>query len=179
MFLATLSETRLHGMHIIGSSSGEANRALLVLAARMAIHEPIRVIDAGCSLDVHRVAREIRRQSAHLHESLDNIRLSRAFGCWQTGEAIHALPVGSEPLLVFDLPTPFYDESVSFNERMRLLERCALRLREHAAGIPVIISARPSINAPDQAILESLLRMADEVHLIDQGAAAAPQMALF
>lgn len=167
MGLNLLAPDQLSGMHVIGSGR-EANRALLTLAARLAIHEPVRVIDVGCGLDIHRIAREVRKQGPWVHQALENVLLSRAFGCWQAGEAIHALPHSCVPLLVFDLPTPFYDEAVPFAERMRLMKRCTSRLREHAAGSPVLISARPSINENDQAILTYLLEAADAVHLINE-----------
>ena len=56
---------------------------MLDLAAQLAAHGPLRVLDGGNQFNVYPVARAIRRQTPDLNAALQRIVLSRAFTCYQ------------------------------------------------------------------------------------------------
>ncbi len=61
-----------------------AARALLLEgAARLALHNTVRVLDGGNQFNAYNVARSIRRYTADLEPTLARIHLARAFTCYQ------------------------------------------------------------------------------------------------
>jgi hypothetical protein len=52
---------------------------------------------------------------------------------------------GTRPVLILDLLSTFYDESISFVESQRLLERGLRSIRILNQTVPVVISARPPV----------------------------------
>ena len=136
---------------------------MLDLAAQLAAHGPLRVLDGGNQFNVYPVARAIRRQTPDLNAALQRIRLSRAFTCYQMvvmlNEAAAApFPV---PTLVFDLLSTFYDENITLVESQRLLRGCVSQLQRMGQQAPVIVSARPP--APicqERSVLLDQLRQA-------------------
>ncbi|MBN2554889.1 MAG: hypothetical protein JXA97_03030 [Anaerolineales bacterium] len=144
-------------------------RALLTLVAALAGrgYAP-RIYDGGNRFDGYYIARLARRVSVRPQELLERIRLSRAFTCFQLAELIENTPADPEPLIVLDLLTTFYDESVPLREVERLLDTSLAHLRRLAACGPVIIGAREP-RAPVRArwsLLERLQIAADAAWML-------------
>jgi hypothetical protein len=132
-------------------------RALLALLTFLAArgHRP-RVFDGGNRFDGYFVARLSRRLTPEPEAVLQRIRLSRAFTCFQLAELIEntATLGGVTPqeatteqdvpsvLLVLDLLSTFYDESVPLREVERLLANTLTHLKRLASRGPVIVGAR-------------------------------------
>ena len=132
-------------------------QALLALLTFLAArgHRP-RVFDGGNRFDGYFVARLARRLTPEPEAVLRRIRLSRAFTCFQLAELIEntATLGGVTPreaqsqqdapsiLMVLDLLSTFYDESVPLREVERLLADTIAHLRRLAARGPVIVGAR-------------------------------------
>ena len=76
------------------------------------------------------------------YDILDRMRLSRAFTCFQLAELIENAPAGPEPLIVLDLLSTFYDESVPLRDSERLLATTLTHLRRLASAGPVVVGAR-------------------------------------
>jgi len=144
-------------------------RALLMLVAALAGrgYAP-RIYDGGNRFDGYYIARLARRVSARPQELLERIHLSRAFTCFQLAELIENTPADPEPLIVLDLLTTFYDESVPLREVERLLDTSLAHLRQLAVSGPVIIGAREP-RAPVRArwsLLERLQIAADAAWML-------------
>jgi len=116
---------------------------LLALTARLAELGPVRVVDCGNRYNVYPVARAARGRP----EVLERIRVSRAFTCYQVLTLLESTPAIQVPLVVLDLLSTFYDESVQIRERKRLLRACVMHLERlekgaggssttHPTGIP-------------------------------------------
>jgi hypothetical protein len=80
--------------------------AMNTLAAHLAVSGPLRVLDAGNWFDAYAIARLVRRQTAQLDQVLQNIRVARAFTCYQVltlleqypgGEGGQTLPIQQQP----------------------------------------------------------------------------------
>lgn len=141
-------------------ASGAARQSMLDLAARLAPAGPLCVLDGGNHFNAYLVARAVRRLTPRLEEALANIRLSRAFTCYQMLALLAETQAGPAPLLVLDLLSTFYDESVPLPEARRLLEAAAQHLeRLGRGGGPVVVSARPpSYACPQRAVLIDALQ---------------------
>lgn len=97
--------------------------------------------------------------------ALGNIQVARAFTCYQTTallEQVSDLPA-PQPVLIFDLLSTFYDESVSFAEGRRLLEQCLRCLARLHHQAPLLVASRPPPEAfPErQSFVNMLCRAAD------------------
>lgn len=143
------------------------------LAARLAIAGPLVALDACGELDVHQVARLIRRQTRLADQALGRVRVGRAFTGRQVADLFARLPASAAPHLVFNLPGAFLDEDVSRLESRRLL-RDTLdeieRLREHA---PFLISARPW-GGYRVELLQAVADLADHMFAWESPAAVMP-----
>ena len=120
-----------------------ARAAMLELTARLAPHGIVRLLDGGNRFNFYYVARAIRRQTAQLTRALGNIRISRAFTCYQMITLLDETPAAPYPTLVLDLLATFYDESVPFEESRRLLNSALNHLRRLSATAPLVVSIRP------------------------------------
>jgi hypothetical protein len=135
--------TSNHLMLVIAPYAARA--AMLDLAAQLAAHGPLRVLDGGNQFNVYPVARAIRRQTAGLNAALQRIVLSRAFTCYQMVVMLEDAATAPFPIptLALDLLATFYDENVTLVESQRLLSGCISRLQQVSQLAPVIVSVRP------------------------------------
>ncbi len=129
-------------------------RTLLALTALLATRgHSVRIFDGGNRFDGYFVARLIRRVTHRTHETLARVKLSRAFTCFQLADLIEttsvAPPAGTpataragSPLVVLDLLSTFYDESVPLRDAERLLRSTIGHLKRLAVAGPVIVGAR-------------------------------------
>jgi hypothetical protein len=146
--------------------------ALTILAAR---GHPIRVFDGGNRFDGYFIARLARRLSSDPQATLERIKLSRAFTCFQLAELIENTPDGGffsfstvteekTPLLfVLDLLNTFYDESVPLRDCERLLHNTISHLKRLAVHGPVIVGARePRVLVKERWTLLDQLQVASD-----------------
>jgi hypothetical protein len=152
---------------------------LTVLAAR---GHQVRVFDGGNRFDGYFVARLARRLSSSPHATLERIRLSRAFTCFQLAELVKTAPTGlgaqesdnvpnsdvgapgPSMLFVLDMLTTFYDESVSLSDTERLLTNTISHLKRLASVGPVIVGARePRVLVKERWTLLDRLQISADV----------------
>lgn len=126
-----------------------AAQSMITLAANLALRGPLRVLDGGNRFNAFLVARCLRSiRAPNLEQTLENIRVARAFTCYQMTVMLEQTPLEPLPTLVIDLLDTFYDESAPLPERRRLARRCAQRLKILGKHAPTIASLRPP--PPDQ-----------------------------
>lgn len=140
-----------------------ARREMLALAAQLTLCGPVRIFDGGNQLDVYQIAQSLRRRSAQVEMLLEQVRLSRAFSCYQMSALLQNAAPDSAPLLVFDLAATFYDENVSLKEAQRLLKNAAAHLRRLSQSAPVTVGVRPPRVNPQRVVLLEILRTAADV----------------
>lgn len=118
-----------------------AIRPLLGLAARLAQHAPLRVLDGGNCFNAYLVALALRQWTQDVNSVLERIHVARAFTCYQVLTLLEETPATPTATLVLDLLATFRDEAVSLIERRRLLNKCLVRLRYLATAKPLLVSA--------------------------------------
>ena len=101
----------------------------------------MQVLDGGNRFDACGLSRELRRRGRDFYLPLKRVQISRAFTCYQMAAMLEATAPLSTPTVILDLFATFYDESVPFSERRRLLEHSIKRIRILAQQSAVIISA--------------------------------------
>jgi hypothetical protein len=121
-----------------------AGGAMLSLAAQLAVYAPLHVLDGGNRFNAREVARFLRQRNApSISDTLERIRVARAFTCYQMLALLEDKFPWPHPTLVVDLLDTFYDESASLAERRRLLKNCIACLEERKQWAPVAVSVRP------------------------------------
>jgi hypothetical protein len=143
---------------------------MLELAARMSVAGTLRVIDGGNQFNAYIVARSVRRQTARMEEALTNIRVARAFTCYQMLVMLADTPENDHPTLVLDLLSTFLDENVNLAESRRLLTACIDHLHRLSSHAPLLVSVRPpgSASEPERAeLLEMVRRAAHQVWITE------------
>jgi len=149
---------------LVAPHAGREN--MLVIATRLALRGPLHVLDGGNRFNAYLVARMLRYLGANdLMQSLRQIRVARAFTCYQMVKLLEETPIQGCPLLVIDLLDTFYDESAPLDERRRLGQHCAVRLRDLSQQATVVVSLRPPrppLTDPT-GLLETIQEAADQV----------------
>lgn len=133
---------------------------LLDLTARLALHGEVFLLDCGNRSNMYRVARSLRPLTRDPAAALKNIRLSRAFTCYQAFALLGKVQLTARvPVLIMDFLSTFLDESVHADESAFLFEKTLERVKCLAQFAPVVISAKPllSISAERTGLL-ALLR---------------------
>jgi hypothetical protein len=161
--MSTLSPSITVNQLVVVRAANRGALALLDDAAGLALAGPLRVLDGGNCINIYPLARALRRRTAALTEALHNVRLSRAFTCYQMLALLSETPADGVPTLVLDLLGTFYDESVPLYETQRLLRLTILELLRLRSGGPLTVSARPpnQLAANRQPLYETLLSVAE------------------
>jgi len=139
---------------------------MLDLAARLSLRGPVYLLDCGNRSNMYRVARTLRTLTADPVAVMRQIRLSRAFTCYQVVALLEkAASDRGVPVLALDLLTTFMDESVQAAESGMLFERALRCLLAMSARSPVVVSVKPllSLSEPRFGLLEHLKQAASEV----------------
>ncbi len=149
------------------------------LIALLALRGPVAVLDGGNRFDAFRLARALRRETAHLDDALERVAYARAFTCYQMVALAAGAPPAASPQIVLDLLATFTDESVTTSESARLLTQALFHLRRLAHYAPVIISLRPPAQPARLGLIKQVTRVAQRVLFRPEPAPQPRQPSLF
>jgi len=158
-------ETPLPPKRFLAVGAHALSERMLRLISALALRQSVTVLDCGNRSNMYAVARLIRPYTSDPVSVMRNIRLSRAFTCYQVLAMIQATaraPLGG-PLVLLDLLATFLDEDVKLKDSQRLLS-CSLDLLTRLSHqVPVVISTRPipTIAENRTVLLEELKASAD------------------
>lgn len=150
------------GCKILYDSHAAAGQ-LLSITAEIAVRQPLHLLDFGNRCDMYYTARQLRYLTRDPAAAMQNIRLQRAFTCYQALALLRQIS-GMEaglPVIILDLLAPFLDENVKtaevyrlFNESVELLS-AAMQDRALLIGVKPV----PQKLAPDRMrMVECLAR---------------------
>lgn len=149
---------------VFGPHAGGAR--MLDLSARLALRGPLYILDCGNRSNMYYVAKSLRGLTADPAGMLKNIRLSRAFTCYQVHSLLEKLvPEAGVPVLILDLLSTFMDESVQLDESLMIFEKTLRCIKNASRVAPVVASAKPllSISSPRLVLLAQLKRQATQI----------------
>lgn len=160
-----LFEMPLPSKRFLAIGAHALSERMLQLISTLALRQSVTVLDCGNCANMYTVARLIRPYTSDPVSVMRNIRLSRAFTCYQVLAMIQATaryPI-SGPLVLLDLLATFLDEDVKFKDSRRLLRHCLNLLISSSHQVPVVISTRqiPAIAENRSILLEELRVSAD------------------
>ena len=159
----TLAQIHYKNQFLLVLAENGATTQMLELAASLGINREIQVIDGGNHFNVYRLAKYIRRQTAQLDKTLQQIKIVRCFNCYQTVSQLCENTYPESPILILDMLYTFYDEDISLRESQRLLGLALERIQLLSRGQPVIVSVRPPWKNPERTCLLQTLKEAAEV----------------
>jgi hypothetical protein len=139
---------------------------MLDLSARLALRGPLYILDCGNRSDMYHVAKTLRPLTTDPAAKLRNIRLSRAFTCYQVHALLDKLiPEAGVPVLILDLLATFMDESVQMEESALIFEKTLRCIKNASRVTPVVASAKPllSISSPRLVLLAQLKQQATQI----------------
>ena len=109
------------------------------LLARLALQARLLVLDGGNRFQAFRIAREVRGD----RRTLERIRVSRAFTCFQMAALLSSVDEAGEFIVITDFLSTFYDEAIPFAERSRLLESCLPHFQRLAVSNGLLVTVCP------------------------------------
>ena len=124
-------------------------KRLLIAIAYLARNIPLMVLDCGRQFDSSIVARAARGQQ----EIIDNIKIQRAFTCYEVVKLLEQKQVGNTPVILLDFLSTFYDENVKISELKFLLENSIRHFQRLSYGAGLAVSIYPPPNPPDAIYL--------------------------
>ncbi|MDX1378216.1 MAG: hypothetical protein R3307_05155 [Anaerolineales bacterium] len=118
---------------------------LLVAMAYLAASKSLTVLDCGRQFDSSVVARAAHGRSAIINQ----IRVQRAFICYEAIKLLERTPMGTTPILVLDFLSTFYDENVKMHTRKFLLESSIKHFQRLSRGGELAVTIHPSPTQDD------------------------------
>jgi len=158
-------ETPLPPKCFLAIGAHALSERMLQLISALALRQNVTVLDCGNRSNMYTVARLIRPYTSDPVSVMRNIRLSRAFTCYQVLAMIQATarhPM-SGSLVLLDLLATFLDEDVKLKDSQRLLAHSLNLLTQLSHQVPVVISTRPlpAIAENRNILLEELKARSD------------------
>ncbi len=153
--------TPLSSRRFLAIGAHALSSKMLELIAKLSLMQPVTVLDCGNRSNMYSVAKLIRPYTSDPVRFMCNIRLSRAFTCYQVLAMLQAVAANPphEPLVVLDLLATFLDEDVELKDAQRLLDHSIGLLTQLSDSAPVVISVRPIPPiAHQRAVLLELLK---------------------
>ncbi len=129
----------IHGPHA-------ASGYLLSVCAEIAVRQQLRLLDFGNRCDMYFTARHLRTLTNDPVSAMRNIRLQRAFTCYQALALLRQLtdePDTDKPVIILDLLAPFLDENIQPKEIDRLFNASVEQIRAAMQDRPLLIGTKP------------------------------------
>jgi len=145
--------------------------------ARLAEHGPVRVLDGGNQFNAYLIARQLRGRP----NLLNRISISRMFTCYQVLASLEKSPELPMPLIMLDFLHTFYDESIPFHKRRRLVSHCIPHLQRLSLPAGGAVSIHPPAVMSNEAetLFAILSEAAPELWAQDKPAPIQPPWRLF
>jgi hypothetical protein len=138
-------------------------QTIVELIAASALRGPLCIIAGSEWLPSYMVAHSIRRSTVELGRVLNNVRLARAFTCYQLLDLLAAAPADGTPVLVLDFLHTFFTPDIPSSIRLRTLRECCHHLRQLAPHQPVTVFALREAVKDYEIFHRILAASADEV----------------
>ncbi len=122
-----------------------ASAYLLTAGAEIAVNRPLHLLDFGNRCDMYFAARHLRNLTRDPVRAMRNIRLQRAFTCYQALALLQQMEEQEPdiPIIILDLLAPFLDENIRPREIDRLFEASAEQIRNAMQTHFILIGVKP------------------------------------
>jgi hypothetical protein len=148
---------------------------LLVAMAHLAVNNSLIVLDCGRQFDSSIVARAARGRP----EIIDQIKVQRAFICYEAVKLLESMSTRKTPILILDFLSTFYDENVKMRTRKFLLESSIKHFQRLSQGAGLAVTIHPPSSHNDFCFFQRLRSAASSVSVYETPAPDSQQLDLF
>jgi hypothetical protein len=171
--------TSLSRRLVLVVTTGPEHENLTELIAALCLRGPLYVV-AGCDwLPGYGLTRLIRHKTHEVKQTLNRVRMARAFTCYQLLDLIAGIRPEDEPLLILDFLNTFHNDDIPLPVRFRLLRQCCGHLERLAFRKPVAVLVQKQPIEDYAALYSILAQSADEILRMEPEPERACQPALF
>lgn len=178
--LLNLPETMIPSRRLVlAVNAGEKREGITELIAALALRGSLYVVAGSDWLPGYSLTRLIRHRTHEVKQTLQHVRMTRAFTCYQLFDLVADIRPDDEPLVLLDFLNTFHNDDIPLPVRFRLLRQCCGYLQRLALRKPVavLIQERPAEDYA--AFLAILAQSADDVLRVEPGPERVCQPALF
>lgn len=164
---------------VLVENAGEKRENITELIAALALRGPLYVVAGSDWLPGYSLTRLIRHRTREVKQTLQHVRMARAFTCYQLLDLVAGTRPDDEPLLLLDFLSTFYNDDIPLPVRFRLLRQCCGHLQRLAfrKAVALLIQELP---VPDYPAFHAILaQSADEVLRVEPGPEQVCQPELF
>lgn len=163
--MTPLSFPLTNHLHLIIDNHSFVSQTLQLIAA-LCHTSQVTLIDCGNRAQMYTVAKHLRSYTNDPVSAMRNIRLSRAFTCYQVHKRLSTLqPQDNHPVIIMDMLTTFYDDEVKPAEANWLLLQSIAYILDISEKSPVLITTRATpAMAKEKSNLLQLLRQVSSVY---------------
>ena len=130
-------------------TEGRETARITELIGSLAMRGSLYLMAGSDWIPAYALTRMVRRQTPHVRQVLDGLRLARAFTCYQMRELLESAPPDRDPLLVLDIMSTFFDQDIPVETRARVFGQCCRQLQRLAVYRPVAVIAQKKLPLSD------------------------------
>ena len=149
------------------------------LIAALCFRGPLYVLAGSDWLPSYDLTRLIRHRTHEVKQTLNHVRMARAFTCYQLLDLIASIRPDEEPLLILDFLNTFLNDDIPLPVRFRVLRQCCGHLQRLAFRKPIAVLVQERSVEDYAALYGILAQSADEVLRIQVEPERVCQGALF
>ena len=160
-------------------TAGRETEKITGLIAVLARRGPLQLVAGSEWLPAYGLARLLRQSTVEVKQTLERVRLARAFTCYQLLDLLAGVRPDPEPLLVLNFLHNFYSPDIPLPVRLRVLDQCRQHLQRLSACKPVAVMIQEAPAAEYRQFHALLACIADEILQAGAGPDELSQPALF
>jgi hypothetical protein len=149
-------------LQLIITGPREKRKAVAWITAA-ALRGPVSIIAASEWLPSYSVARAVRQDTVDVERVLGNVRLARAFTCYQLLDLLDSTRGDGTPVLALDFLHTFFSPDIPLPVRIRTLQACCRNLRRLSLRQPVTVFAVQETDRDYEIFYALLSASVDEV----------------
>jgi hypothetical protein len=125
-------------LQLVITGPREKQKAIAWITAA-ALRGPLCLVAASEWLPSYSVAHALRQETADVKRVLGNVRLARAFTCYQLLDLLASTRGDGTPILALDFLHTFFSPDIPLPVRIRTLQACCRNLRRLSICQPVTV----------------------------------------
>lgn len=167
------------GIALLGGAEIPSELIFKPIAAMAGNGARVFVLDGENSFRSYAVTRSARALGLEPHHALANVRIARAFTCYQMTDLVAKVSMRAgtvdAAIICLGLLGTFYDEDVPLSDARHLLRNMIAELKRLAEDFPILITVRPPpLKAkPRVELVYALMQQADRVRWLHPAAVNA------
>ncbi len=151
------------GKLIVAYSPNAAADQLSLLLAELSLRGELTVVDGGHRLRAYRITYLLAQRTKDISAASKHFHIRLASTCYQMQAVLKGTPALSQPYILLDLLSTFYDDHVHASEASRLLASCLDEINRLRRTAPVLITLAPPLVEERAFLVQRVKDQADQL----------------